>query len=39
MREAYYMAYDAANREHVKLNSKEIDERLAKGRSWSRRSS
>jgi len=31
MREAYYMAYDAANREHVKLNSKEIDERLVKG--------
>ena len=31
MREAYYMAYDAANIEHVKLNSKEIDERLAKG--------
>jgi len=31
MREAYYMAYDAANCEHVKLNSKEIDERLAKG--------
>jgi arginine decarboxylase len=31
MREAYYMAYDAANLEHVKLHSKEIDERLAKG--------
>ncbi len=31
MREAYYMAYDAANIEHVKLHSKEIDERLAKG--------
>jgi arginine decarboxylase len=31
MREAYYMAYDAANLEHVKLNCKEIDERLAKG--------
>jgi arginine decarboxylase len=31
MREAYYMAYDAANIEHVKLNSKEIDDRLAKG--------
>ena len=31
MREAYYMAYDAANCEHVKLDSKEIDERLAKG--------
>jgi arginine decarboxylase len=31
MREAYYMAYDPANIEHVKLNSKEIDDRLAKG--------
>jgi arginine decarboxylase len=31
MREAYYLAYDAANIEHVKLNSKEIDERLSKG--------
>ena len=31
MREAYYMAYDAANCEHVKLDSKAIDERLAKG--------
>src|SRR5262249_8783038 len=31
MREAYYMAYDAANIEHVKLSSKEIDERLVKG--------
>jgi arginine decarboxylase len=31
MREAYYMAYDAANIEHVKLHSKEIDERLAQG--------
>jgi arginine decarboxylase len=31
MREAYYMAYDAANIEHVKLQSKEIDDRLAKG--------
>lgn len=31
MREAYFMAYDAANIEHVKLHSKEIDERLAKG--------
>jgi arginine decarboxylase len=31
MREAYYLAYDAANIEHVKLASKEIDERLAKG--------
>jgi arginine decarboxylase len=31
MRDAYYMAYDAANCEHVKLDSKEIDERLTKG--------
>jgi arginine decarboxylase len=31
MREAYFMAYDAANVEHVKLHSKEIDDRLAKG--------
>jgi len=31
MREAYYMAYDAANLEYVKLNSKDIDDRLAKG--------
>ncbi len=31
MREAYYMAYDTANIEHVKLQSKEIDDRLAKG--------
>jgi len=31
MREAYYVAYDAANIEYVKLQSKEIDERLAKG--------
>jgi arginine decarboxylase len=31
MREAYYMAYDAGNIEHVKLHSKEIDERLVKG--------
>ena len=31
MREAYYMAYDAANLEYVKLNSKEIDDRLAGG--------
>jgi arginine decarboxylase len=31
MREAYFMAYDAANLEYVKLNSKEIDERLSKG--------
>ena len=31
MREAYYKAYDAANCEHLKLNSQEIDERLSKG--------
>jgi len=31
MRAAYFMAYDAGNREYVKLFSKEIDERLAKG--------
>jgi arginine decarboxylase len=31
MREAYFMAYEAANREYVKLLSKEIDDRLAKG--------
>jgi arginine decarboxylase len=31
MREAYYMAYDAASCEYVKLHSREIDERLAKG--------
>jgi arginine decarboxylase len=31
MRQAYYMAYDAANCEHVKLNSKEVDERLKNG--------
>jgi arginine decarboxylase len=31
MREAYFMAYEAANREYIKLFSKEIDERLAKG--------
>ena len=31
MREAYYMAYDAASCEYVKLDSKAIDERLAKG--------
>src|SRR5256884_78969 len=31
MREAYYMAYDAANCEYVKLDSKTIEERLAKG--------
>jgi arginine decarboxylase len=31
MREAYYMAYDAACREYVKINSKECDERLKSG--------
>ena len=31
MREAYYMAYDAASCEYVKLDSKAVDERLAKG--------
>jgi arginine decarboxylase len=31
MREPYFMAYEAANREYIKLFSKEIDERLAKG--------
>ncbi|HXX11557.1 MAG TPA: decarboxylase [Burkholderiales bacterium] len=31
MRRAYYMAYDAGNCEHVKLFSKDIDERLKKG--------
>jgi arginine decarboxylase len=31
MREPYFMAYDAANREYIKLFSKEIDNRLAKG--------
>jgi arginine decarboxylase len=31
MREAYYMAYDAGDCEHVKLNSKDIDERLKNG--------
>jgi arginine decarboxylase len=31
MREAYYMAYDAANCEHVKLGAKDIDERLKNG--------
>jgi arginine decarboxylase len=31
MRRAYYMAYDAANCEHVKLNSKDVDERLKNG--------
>jgi arginine/lysine/ornithine decarboxylase len=31
MREAYYLAYDAAAREYLKLNSKEVDERLKNG--------
>jgi arginine decarboxylase len=31
MREAYYLAYDAAAREYVKLSSKECDERLKNG--------
>ncbi len=31
MRDAYFMAYDAANLEYVTLFSKEIDDRLAKG--------
>jgi arginine decarboxylase len=31
MREAYFMAYEAANREYIKLFSKEIDDRLGKG--------
>ncbi len=31
MREAYYMAYDADNCEHLKLNGKEVDERLRNG--------
>jgi arginine decarboxylase len=31
MREAFYLAYDAAAREYVKLNSKEADERLKNG--------
>ena len=31
MREAYYMAYDAASCEYIKLNDKAIDERLKKG--------
>jgi arginine decarboxylase len=31
MRQAYYMAYDAASCEHVKLNGKEVDERLTNG--------
>jgi arginine decarboxylase len=31
MRQAYYMAYDAGNCEHVKLFSKDVDQRLDKG--------
>jgi arginine decarboxylase len=31
MREAYYMASEAANREYIKLMSKDIDDRLTKG--------
>jgi arginine decarboxylase len=31
MRAAYYMAYDAASCEHVKLDSKQVDERLKRG--------
>jgi arginine decarboxylase len=31
MREAYYLAYDAQAREYVKLNSKDVDERLKNG--------
>jgi arginine decarboxylase len=31
MREAYYLAYEAAAREYVKLNSKEVDDRLKNG--------
>lgn len=31
LREAYYTAYDAASCEHVKLFSKDIDDRLSKG--------
>ncbi len=31
MREAYYMAYDAANCEYIKLHSTDIDDRLANG--------
>jgi arginine decarboxylase len=31
MRAAYYMAYDAANCEYLKLHDKQIDERLKKG--------
>lgn len=31
MRDAYYLAYDAQAREYLKLNSKEVDERLKNG--------
>ena len=31
MREPFFMAYNAANREYIKLFSKEIDDRLNKG--------
>jgi arginine decarboxylase len=31
MRAAYYMAYDAASCEYIKLNDKQIDERLSNG--------
>jgi arginine decarboxylase len=31
MRAAYYMAYDAASCEYIKLNDKQIDERLKSG--------
>ena len=31
MRAAYYMAYDAASCEYIKLNDKKIDERLKNG--------
>jgi len=31
MRAAFYRAYEPENCEHIRLNSKEIDERLSKG--------
>jgi arginine decarboxylase len=31
MRAAFYLAYDPAAREYLKLNSKEVDERLKNG--------
>jgi arginine decarboxylase len=31
MREAFYLAYEASAREYVKLNSKEVDERIKNG--------